>query len=154
TAGSLVVLANDEVIVGDYNVVAFDKRDGALRWRFTPTDGYAPGMYLGGVAGDLIFAGSPAGRLYAIDRRSGHARWAHRVDAGAETTVFAPVADEEMVVAGYTTFAAPQTGGVVALDAATGRLRWRMPFPVAAGAMPDAGWSGGLAIVDGTVVAV
>ena len=38
-----------------------------------------------------------------------------------------------LVVAGYTVFAAPDTGGVVAVDAETGVERWRFRFPV-----PDA----------------
>jgi outer membrane protein assembly factor BamB len=154
TAGSLVLLAGDEVVAGDYNVVAFDRRDGALRWRFTPTDGYGAGIYLGAAAGDLVLAGSPAGRVYAIDRRTGTARWSHLVIDDGKTTIFQPVTDGEIVVAGYTTFTAPNTGGMVALDIATGRERWRVAFPRPADPTLDSGWAGGPLLTDEAVIGV
>lgn len=153
TAGSSLVLIDDLVVAGDYNVVAFDRRDGALRWRFTPIDGYAPGMYLGGTAGDLVFAGSPAGRLYAIDHRTGTARWSLVVSEDAQTTVFQPVADGDVVVAGFTTFRAPHIGGIVAIETATGRQRWRTVFPAPADVSLDSGWAGGPVITEEAVIA-
>lgn len=154
TAGSAVFIAGDEVIAADYNVVAFDRRDGALRWRFTPTDGYAPGIYLGAPAGELVFAGSPAGRVYAIDHRSGTARWTHLAASDGKTTIFQPVTDGEVVVAGYTTFTAPLTGGVVALDALTGRERWTIAFPRPGNPLLDSNWAGGPVLTQEAVIAV
>lgn len=154
TAGSTMMLAGDVAIAGDYNVVAFDQRDGALRWRFTPADGYGPGMYLGASAGDLVFAGSPSGRLYAIDHRTGTARWSHTVGDDGKTTVYEPASDGDAVVAGFTTFTAPNTGGIVVLDAASGRERWRTAFPRPADATLDSGWAGGPVLLTDEVLAV
>ncbi len=154
TSGSAVFIAGDVVAAADYNVVAFDRRDGSLRWRFTPTDGYAPGIYLGAPSGELIFSGSPAARVYAIDHRTGTARWSSLVVDDGKTTVFQPVTDGEIVAAGYTTFTAPQTGGIVVLDAATGRERWRAPFPRPADPLLDSSWAGGPLLTQDIVIAV
>ncbi len=154
TSGSALFVAGDEVVAGDYNVMAFDRRDGALRWRFTPTDGYGPGIYLGAPSGELVFAGSPAARVYAIDHRTGTARWSSLVADDGKTTVFQPVTDGEIVVAGYTTFTAPQTGGVIALDISTGRERWRVAFPRPADPLLDSNWAGGPVLTEDAVLAV
>ena len=45
------------------------------------------------------------------------------------TTVFQPATDGTDLVAGFTTFAAPNRGGVVAIDPVTGNERWRATFP-------------------------
>src|SRR5262249_18290958 len=116
--------------------------------------GYGPGIYLGSAAGGLVFAGSPAGRLYGIEQDSGLPRWSTLVvDEGDLTTVFQPVTDRELVVAGYTTFTAPTTGAVVALDASTGRHRGRTPFPQAASTRVGPGWAGGPVFADGLITA-
>lgn len=154
TAGSLLLLAGDVVVAGDYNVMAFDRRDGALRWRFTPADGYGPGIYLGATMGELVFTGSPSGRIYAIDHRSGTARWSALVADDDKTTVYPPVSDGEIVVAAYTTFDAPMTGGVIAVDVGTGRERWRAAFPRPADGLLDSAWGGGPLLLDTAVAAV
>ncbi len=153
TWGSRLVLAGSTVIAGDYDVFAFDRTSGGLRWRFSPTDGYGPGIYLGGAAGGLVFTGSPAGRAYAIDQASGEMRWSALVEGDGKSTVFQPVADRDLVVAGYTTFTAPNTGGVVAVEASTGRERWRTRFPRLDGASLGLAWAGGPLLVDGLVIA-
>ncbi len=153
TLGSLVVRTADLVVAGDYNVIAFDGNSGAMRWRFEPDDGYGPGYYVGSAAGDLLFTGSPAGRLYAIDIRTGRARWSALVDGGGKSTVFQPVTDGEIVVAGYTIFTAPNVGGVVAIDAASGHIRWRTPFPPSPGGVSSTKSSGGPLLYDRFVLA-
>ncbi len=129
TFGFAVVLAGSVVVVGDYNVVAFDRTTGAFRWRFDPTDGYGPGIYVGDATNGLIFTGSPAGRLYAIEQETGVSRWSALVADNRKTTVFAPVANDRTVVAGFTEFSFPNRGGVVAVDLKTGAERWRAWFP-------------------------
>jgi outer membrane protein assembly factor BamB len=151
TAGSTLVMAGDLVIAGDYNVVAFDRADGAVRWRFVPREGYGPGLYLGMVNDGLLFAGSPAGRLYAIDWSTGRLRWSAEVSVGAETPVYPPVAERGAVVAAYMQFPSPGSGGLVAYDTATGRALWRAGFPEATG--PASRPAGGPLIVDDWVVA-
>src|SRR5262249_54452597 len=141
------------VIAGDFDVLAFDRVSGVRRWSFSPVDGYGPGVYLGGAGAGAVFAGSPAGRLYAIDDESGSLRWSALVENPDETTVFQPATDGHLVVAGYTTFPAPAVGGVVALDAATGRRLWRTAFPRGADASLATGWAGGPVFADRFIAA-
>lgn len=148
TQGSrLVSNGRDVLVAGDQNLIAFDV-NGRMRWRFVPPDGYGPGLYLGAIAGGLVFAGSPAGRLYAVDERTGARRWSVLVKAST-TTVFAPVVDDEDVVAAFSTFGARGTGGLVVVDRATGRERWRRLFP--AGRVR--GFGGGLALTRAEIIA-
>ena len=153
TNGSGVVLAGDVVAAGDYNIVAFDRATGELRWRFEPDDGYGPGIYLGEATETAMFAGSPAGRLYAIDARAGSARWTAVVKDDGRTTVFQPIADDTAVFAAYTSFTAPNTGGVVALDRATGGERWRAAFPPASERLTATNAAGGPLLFDDVVIA-
>ena len=129
TAGSTIALAGPLIVAGDYAVVAFDRLDGTIRWRFEPDDGYAPGLYLGTVIDGVAFAGSPAGRLYAVDASSGDERWSAPVVLDGRTTVLAPAADARIVAATFTTFSAPNTGGLAVFDRSSGRERWRVMFP-------------------------
>ena len=153
TNGSSVTLAGSFLVAGDYNVIAFERTTGLLRWRFTPTDGYGPGIYLGSVTSDTVYTGSPAGRVFAIALESGAPRWSAVIGSDGKTTVFEPVADGEAIVATYTTFTVPNAGGIVSLDATTGRERWRAPFP-AEGASLSTAAAGGPLIAGDVVVAV
>jgi outer membrane protein assembly factor BamB len=153
TWGSRLVLTDSVLVAGDYDVVAFDRTNGALRWRFSPRDGYGPGIYLGSTVNGLVFTGSPSGRIYAIDETTGDMRWSVGIEDGGLTTVFQPAADRDLVVAGYTTFTAPSRGGVIALDASTGRQRWRAAFNHQQGVSRGSGWAGGLALADPWVIA-
>lgn len=153
TNGATVVLADEVVAAGDYNVVAFDRATGEFRWRFEPEDGYGPGIYLGDADRAAVFTGSPAGRMYAIDARDGSELWTTVIDDGGNTTVFAPVVSDDVVVATYTTFTAPATGGVVSLERATGRVRWRTAFPPASEKLAATNAAGGPLLVDEVVIA-
>jgi outer membrane protein assembly factor BamB len=153
TWGSRLLLTGLVVVAGDYDVTAFDRTTGAPRWRFSPVDGYGPGIYLGSAAGGRVFTGSPAGRAYAIDQTSGEMHWSALIEADGKSTVFQPAAERDLVVAGYTTFTAPNIGGVVALEASTGRERWRTRFPRPEGVSLGSAWAGGPLLVDGLVIA-
>jgi len=131
TEGSAVVVAGEVVVAGDYNLVAFDRITGTFRWRFVPAIGYAPGIYLGGVSRGLVFAGSPAGRVYAVSAATGELAWSTVVEGSGHTTVFQPTTDGTDLVAGFTAFVAPNRGGVILLDTTTGNERWRALFPPA-----------------------
>ena len=150
TEGSAVVVAGEVIVAGDYNLVAFDRITGTFRWRFVPAIGYAPGIFLGGVSRGLVFAGSPAGRVYAVSAATGDLAWSTAID-DARTTVFQPVLDGADLVAGFTTRVAPNRGGVVVLDPITGGERWRTMFPLAADPLLGTG-SAGNPIVFGDVV--
>ena len=153
TEGSAVVVAGEVVVAGDYNLVAFDRITGTFRWRFVPAIGYAPGVYLGGVSRGLVFAGSPAGRVYAISSTSGELAWSTVVAADGRTTVFQPATDGTDVVAGFTTFTIPNRGGVVLLDPVTGNERWRAVFPGATDPLLGTGSAGSPILVGDLVIA-
>ena len=97
-------------------------------WRFSPEDGYAPGMYLGAVTKDSVYAGSPGGWLHSIDMSNGRSRWSLPVKESHQTTVYQPIVDRGIVLAGFTVFDRPTKGGVVAVEARTGIERWRAHF--------------------------
>jgi outer membrane protein assembly factor BamB len=153
TAGSRVVVSGGMAVAGDYNLVAFDLRTGDERWRFAPAVGYGPGIYLGDPTPETVLAGSPAGRLYAIASATGDVRWSGVIAADNVTTVFAPASDGGVVAAAYTTFRAPNTGGVVLFDLLTGRERWRAAFPRSADRWLGTGSAGGPLLISEFVVA-
>jgi len=124
--GSRLVVAGGVVVAGDYDLYAFDASTGRLRWRFAPAQGHGPGYYLGDPADGVVYAGSPAGLVYAVDAASGAQLWAVPVTTVVgPTTAYAPVATRDLVIAPFTVFDGRATGGVVALDARTGVQRWR-----------------------------
>ena len=142
-SGAAVLVGGDSVVVGDYNLLAFDRRTGGLRWRFVPADGYGPGVYLGAIADGAALAGSPSGHLYAVDVESGALRWSTRVATDGKTTVFAPAAEGGLVSAGFTEFTAPNGGGVVVVAAGNGRVLWKRRFPAPEDAALGTNWAGG-----------
>jgi outer membrane protein assembly factor BamB len=151
--GSRMVVSGDVVAVGDYDIVGLDHDNGREKWRFRPADGYGAGVYLGDARDGRLFSGSPSGRLYAVDAASGKRLWALAVAPGARATVFAPVVDADLVIAGFSVFAERTTGGVIAADARTGGLRWRLSFPASAAVPGNSGWAGGPATFNDSVFA-
>jgi outer membrane protein assembly factor BamB len=156
TLGSSLLVSESIVVAGDYALFGFDATSGEPKWRFDPADGYGAGLYLGEARDGVAFAGSPAGRLYAVNVLTGRLIWSAKatVDAGvgaAAVTVFQPIVAGDSVVAGYTTFSHPMTGGIVAVDRGSGRERWRREFPQAA---PGAatGFGGG-PVISGNLIA-
>ncbi len=153
TAGSAVAVAGPVVVAGDYNLVAFDRTTGSTRWRFTPALGYAPGLYLGETTSSLVLAGSPAGRLYALSPATGDLIWTTQVSESPASTVFPPATDGRIVAAGYTVFDGPATGGVICVDAATGRERWRAAFSRSSDPLLGTGSAGGPILAGSIVIA-
>lgn len=131
--GTVVRLARSRVVVGDAGIVALDRVSGRELFRYTAPDGDDPGVFLGSVGHDLILAGSPMGRLYALDAATGALRWLREVAPGERRAVFAPACIGDMVVAAYTTFDATLAGGLVAFDR-TGSRRWTRRFAPGVGA--------------------
>ena len=86
------------------------------------------------------------GRLYAVDAASGAVRWTRDIADGTRRVVFAPVHVGPLIVASFTTFDGPLSGGLVGFDR-TGRRRWTHRFGAGAGAA-------GPPVVLGNVVAV
>jgi outer membrane protein assembly factor BamB len=135
TAGTAVVVTPTSVVAGDGGLVAFT-HTGIERWRFNPADGGNLGTYLGENAGDVLVAGSSAGRLWAVDTESGDVRWSLDLSPRRQFIVFAPVVSQGTVFAAFTAPDELRTGGLVAVDLATGRERWRRRLAFAGGPLP------------------
>lgn len=129
------------VVSLDGDVWAFDARTGALRWVFSDRPSTGAGWGRGASDSTLLFAGSISGSLYAIQLSDGAPRW--KVTVATDTTatrVNDPSVKGGVVYATYqrfeTTFTS-RTGGVIAVDVATGSIVWRTEFP------PENGFFGG-----------
>jgi polyvinyl alcohol dehydrogenase (cytochrome) len=125
------------------SIIAIDYRTGALRWahQFTTNDVFS-GHYPGGHDFDfgaspnewsargrqLIGDGDKAGNYYALDRATGQVVWQTRLTPGGPfggDIGSAAVVDGEIVVGAN---GAPGGAEVIALDQATGAVRWRHPL--------------------------
>jgi polyvinyl alcohol dehydrogenase (cytochrome) len=72
------------------------------------------------VVGGRVFVGSPSGRVYALDARTGCTHWTFQ--AGAPVKAPLTIATVE---GGYAAFFGDQAGRVYSLNAADGSLRWK-----------------------------
>src|SRR5690606_22036948 len=75
TFGSRVIVRGDVVVAGDYDLIGVDRRTGSRRWTFSPSDGGGAGLHLGEASGRVVFCGSLAGSLHAVDTETGQPRW-------------------------------------------------------------------------------
>lgn len=73
------------------------------------------------VAGDTVFLGSKGAHLLALDRRSGCVRWSLATDAPVHSALTLDRTPDGVA----TLFFADELAMVYAVDATTGRLRWR-----------------------------
>ena len=128
-AGRNVIVAGANVIAPDNGVYAFDRTNGVPRWVFLPTSGDMPGRFHISTDGTRVYTGSPAGFAYALDPATGSAIWTTELASDNNSVVYSPVVDRGLVVVTLRHFTNPTTGGVVALEAATGAVRWRRAFP-------------------------
>jgi outer membrane protein assembly factor BamB len=152
--GGTVVATDGLIVVGDYDVIAVKAATGTLAWRFSPVSGYGAGIYLGEDAADgLLFSGSPSGALFAIEVASGTQRWTRAIGGDVATTVFAPAVTQGVVLAGFTSFGNPSSGGVLAADARSGRLIWKAEFPESRPAISNLAFSGGPVVYRDVVLA-
>jgi eukaryotic-like serine/threonine-protein kinase len=130
TNGLSVVIAGDIVALGDLDIHAFDRATGIHRWDFQPAEGFDPGLYYLETDGQTIFAGSPSGHVYAVEAATGKQRWITAVAADGHSGTFSPVLDRGVLFVCLKHFTVPTTsGGVVAMDAATGSVLWSRDLP-------------------------
>lgn len=129
TRGNNLVLAGDVVVFPDGDLHAFDRRTGARRWEFTPPNLDQPGYGRLAVKGSVIYAGTPEGRVYAVEAVTGQALWTADLSGGDSTiATFDPVIDGDRLYVGIKRYSVPARGALAALDLATGRELWRRDF--------------------------
>lgn len=123
---SPVVAANVVYVgSGDGHLYALDLATGARRWAYDAGSAVASSPAVGG---GKVFAAARDGSIFAVDLRTGARRW--RVATGADLAlpwghesgdhyISSPAYVDGTVIVGA------GDGGVYALDAATGRRKWR-----------------------------
>lgn len=92
----------------------------AVLWEVPSDDGVIEGMAIRD--GSLFFATRDPGLLRAVDRATGAVMWT--TELGPESSVSGPEVAGDVVVIGVW---APEGNAIVAVDAATGAERWRVP---------------------------
>jgi outer membrane protein assembly factor BamB len=146
--GSRLVVVGQRVVTGDGAIRAFDRASGRAVWRFAPRNLDTPGPFIGDTKGEVLYAGSVMGAVYALDAGTGQLAWSYRVGVdvgGPKPTVFAPAAVPRGVAATFTTYGKALSGGVICLDE-RGRRLWQRRLPKGVGA------AGAPVVAAGTVV--
>ncbi|HEY9449306.1 MAG TPA: PQQ-binding-like beta-propeller repeat protein [Gemmatimonadaceae bacterium] len=129
TAGTNTLVVGDVVVIGDVDIYAFDRATGERRWVFQANDLDETGRDRLSADSATIFASSLYGRVYAIDAKSGTQRWMAQIPGGTDrTSTFDPTVSNGAVYVGTWHETHPLTGGLAALDAATGEILWIHDF--------------------------
>ena len=150
--GSNVLIVGRLVIVPDLGLYGFDRVTGTRRWAFRPASGDTPGRFTISTDGARVFMGSAAGYAYGVDALTGVPVWINPLAVDGNSVVSHPVTDRGLVFVTLCHFTNPSTGGVVALDALTGAIRWQHDF-VATGPGRGAGSYGRVGIWRDLVIA-
>lgn len=144
-ARSHPTLAGGAVIVGNHNgtVYALDRATGCVKWAYAAQSEVRTGIIVSPWrAGDrrarpLAHFGDVSGNAYAVDARTGRLVWKVRTDAHPATvitgtptlwrdTLYVPVSSVEEAFATSPGYACCDfRGSILALDARTGREKWR-----------------------------
>ena len=107
-----------------------------------------------------VYCGSGwTGHSYGVDAATGRERWVTKITPDTQVSVHSPVLVDNVVYVGYTNIqVAPgpnpsgrTTGGVVAMDAKTGRIRWQVALPKVDSARSS--MTRGVAVAAGLVIA-
>ena len=155
-ARSQPTLAGGAIFVGSDNgtVYALDPASGCAHWTYHAGGPIRSGVVVGGwKAGDaavrpLVYFGDMLGRAYAVDARTGKLAWQRAMDKHPNATLTAaPALRDGVLYVAVSSLEEPAAGSpthecctfrgsLVALDAATGREKWRawmVDQPVARG---------------------
>jgi outer membrane protein assembly factor BamB len=123
-SGSVVACGDNGDLVG------LRRETGGFVWRYHPAVGRIIDLNRMIAVDSTLYTGTRTGSaLYALNAETGAPRWIATV-AGEDAWVRMAAADSDIVVAPYWRDARkPKTGGVIAVDAHTGVVRWDTPFP-------------------------
>jgi polyvinyl alcohol dehydrogenase (cytochrome) len=159
-ARSQPALAGGAILVGshDGSVYALDRASGCTRWRFQAEAEVRTAIVVSpwrkgdAAARPLAYFGDVAGNVYAVEAFTGRPVWKVSADDHPATVItgapalydgvlYVPVSSLEEASAAVPTYACCTfRGSVVALDAATGKTRWRtymVPSPERRGMRQD-----------------
>ncbi len=155
--GSGASIAGTPLVSGDLVYVsapsgtayAIELRTGRVRWEHVEPSRWRergrPGSNRGpGLSGGIVAYGTNDGRLVGLDAATGQRRWITDLDDGERRTVTtsAPLAVGDGFVVGLGGGDEGGRGALVALAAATGQVRWRLPTVPAPGDSDAASWGG------------
>jgi len=98
-----------------YSLYAFDAKTGAYLWHFGNFDADGAVYSTPAVAGGVVYFGTEAGTIYAVDASTHRQRW--RYDAGSAVR-------SSVAVANGVVYAGTTGGWIVALDAETADPLW------------------------------
>ncbi|MBI2516521.1 MAG: PQQ-like beta-propeller repeat protein [Opitutae bacterium] len=159
TGGGVVttpVVAAGRLVVGsrDYLLYGFNLADGSLAWKFSYWFSWIESTPVPADDGLLYVGASDYSRVTALDPATGRARWAtpvHGMNWGSPLViadrVFTGTASQNIEGT-----AIAHTGGIMALDRATGAVLWQLPAaPAPAGGF--GGYAGSLALAGDKVIA-
>ena len=154
TAGFNTVVANDVVAVGDVDIYAFNRATGDLAWSFRASDDDETGTHALATDGNVIYASSYFGRVYALNSHTGVSVWVTQLSGptGVRISTFDPVQAGGEIFVGLWYGTAPVTGGLAALDATTGRLLWTHDFSPIRSDL-ESFCDGGAIVTNGLVIA-
>lgn len=137
-------VGNEQTIIvrtGDGRVYGLAAADGQRLWAF---DRVVPTLSLRGVsqpviADDRVFAGLDNGKLVALDLATGRLLWeeAVAVPSGRSEIERLVDVDADPVVSDNVVYAVSVGGAAVALDTATGNLKWRQELSSHRGLVVD-----------------
>jgi len=124
--GNLVVTDTDGEATDAGYIRAFEESSGNLRWSFHVPDGATTDIVR---LADAIFAGTASGQLVSLNSADGKPRWVLPPAREARFYTQAPIVD------GFRILFSDPAGGVVAVDAASGKVilgpKHFIPNPVA-----------------------
>ncbi len=116
------------VRTGDGNLYGLNSVTGEELWNYDRT---VPSLTLRGnaapvISGDSVYAGFDSGRLVALDLKTGEARWDSplAIASGRSDLERMVDVDSEPVVLRDTVYAASFNGGVSAISATDGTIKW------------------------------
>jgi alcohol dehydrogenase (cytochrome c) len=128
---------------------AIELGTGRVRWKHIEPARWdepgRPGSNRGpGLSGDIVAYGTNDGRLVGLDAATGRRRWIVDLDDGERLskTTSAPLAVGDAFVVGVGGGDEGARGALVAVVAATGQIRWRLPTVPARGDPDAATWGG------------